>query len=76
MINPQSIRAIAKQRLKEAVVLFNEGMYDGAFYLAGYSAELALKAKISEKFGIPNLFDDGGAFVTGDKGHSECCKNA
>ncbi|PSL22891.1 hypothetical protein CLV60_11823 [Dyadobacter jiangsuensis] len=35
MINPQSIRAIARQRLKEAVVLYNERMFDGAFYLAG-----------------------------------------
>jgi hypothetical protein len=58
MINPQSIRAIARQRLKEAVVLYNERMFDGAFYLAGYSAELTLKAKISERFGIPNLFDE------------------
>lgn len=33
-------------------------MYDGAFYLAGYSVELMLKAKICERLGIPNLFDE------------------
>jgi len=33
-------------------------MFDGAFYLAGYSVELTLKAKICEKFGLPNIFAD------------------
>lgn len=33
-------------------------MYDGAFYLAGYSVELMLKAKICERFGVPSLFDE------------------
>ncbi|GGM93370.1 hypothetical protein GCM10010967_28100 [Dyadobacter beijingensis] len=58
MTNPHFIRMIARLRLKEANILFKEHMFDGAFYLAGYSAELSLKAKISERFGIPNLFDD------------------
>jgi len=33
-------------------------MCDGAFYLAGYSVELMLKAKICDRLGIPNLFDE------------------
>jgi hypothetical protein len=32
-------------------------MFEGAFYLAGYSVELLLKSKICEKWGVPNLFD-------------------
>ena len=34
--------------------------YSGAFYLAGYSVELYLKAKICQLFCIPNLFDEIG----------------
>ncbi len=58
MINPQEIKNLAFQRLKEAEVLYKNGMFDGAFYLAGYSVELMLKAKICERLGIPNLFDE------------------
>ena len=37
--------------------LCNNGKYVGAFYLAGYSIELMLKARICEVFGVPGLFD-------------------
>ena len=56
MDTPDEIRKIAEQRLKEAEILFENDMLDGAFYLAGYSVELTLKAKISERFDVPNLF--------------------
>ena len=36
-------------------------MCDGAFYLAGYSIELILKAKIYDRFGASNLFDEKNA---------------
>lgn len=58
MTNPKEIKELALQRLKEADVLFQNKMCDGAFYLAGYSVELILKAKICERLGIPNLFDE------------------
>lgn len=58
MTSPQEIRKLAKQRLEEAEILFKAGKCDGAFYLAGYSVELMLKAKICERLGIPNLFDE------------------
>jgi hypothetical protein len=58
MKNPGEIRKLAEQRLREAEVLFKNDMYDGAFYLAGYCVELTLKAKICERLGISNLFDD------------------
>lgn len=58
MKNPHDIRALAWQRLKEAKVLHKNKMFDGAFYLAGYSVELMLKAKICENWGIPNLLDN------------------
>ncbi len=37
-------------------ILLENGKYSGAFYLAGYSVELYLKAKICEVFGTPDLF--------------------
>lgn len=58
MTNPSEIKKLAYLRLKEAKVLFNNNLFDGAFYLAGYSVELMLKAKICERFDIPNLFDE------------------
>ncbi len=58
MTNPIEIRNLARQRLSEAEILYQNGKFDGAFYLAGYSVELTLKAKICERLGIPNLFDE------------------
>lgn len=58
MNSPLEIKNLAWQRLKEAEILCDNKMYDGAFYLAGYSVELMLKAKICENFGVPNIFDE------------------
>jgi HEPN domain-containing protein len=58
MRNPKEILRIAESRIAEAKVLFDAGYYEGAFYLAGYSIEMALKAKICLHLDIPNLFED------------------
>lgn len=58
MKNPTEIKALAYERLAEAEILCAASKYDGAFYLAGYSIELMLKAKICEHLGIDDLFDD------------------
>lgn len=58
MNNPVAISVLARERLTEAAILHQNGKSDGAFYLAGYSVELMLKAKICERFGVPNLFDE------------------
>lgn len=42
----QELKSLSRTRLKEVKVLFNNKLYDGAFYLAGYIIELALKARI------------------------------
>lgn len=62
-------------RLEESKCLAANGFYDGAFYLAGYSIELALKAKICERYNIPNLFSEN-ISVTSDsfKGLSDLRK--
>jgi len=59
------IKQLAYERLSEAEILCNAGKYDGAFYLAGYSVELMLKAKICEHFGIDNLFDERASNIHG-----------
>lgn len=74
MTNPEEIRKLARQRLQEAEILYKNGMCDGAFYLAGYSVELTLKAKICERLGIPNLFDEANADANSIKGISEIRK--
>jgi hypothetical protein len=58
MTNPQEIIKLAWQRLNEAEILSSSKMFDGAFYLAGYSVELMFKAKICDRLGVPNLFDE------------------
>lgn len=68
MTNPKEIRDLAYQRLKEAEILYKNGMCDGAFYLAGYSVELILKAKICDRLGIPNLFDETNSDANSIKG--------
>jgi len=57
----QEITKLATERLEEAQILYENKKPDGAFYLAGYSVELTLKAKICERFGIPNLFREAEA---------------
>ncbi len=74
MTNPKEIRDLAYQRLKEAEILYQNNMYDGAFYLAGYSVELLLKAKICERLGIPNLFDETNVDTNQIKGIGEIRK--
>ena len=46
MIATSDLRAIAKARLRDAQVLLRARRFDGAFYLCGYSVEVALKSRI------------------------------
>ena len=50
------IQKIALQKLKDAELLYDNGSYDNAFYLAGYCVELALKARICKNISIDYLF--------------------
>ena len=58
MKNPGEIKKLADERLSEAEILCAAGKYEGAFYLAGYSVELMLEAKICDHWGVYNLFDE------------------
>src|SRR6266481_1334960 len=45
-----TFQQLAEQRLAEAELLLASGFWSGAYYLAGYSLECALKAKIASSF--------------------------
>ncbi len=51
------IEALANDKLIDAECLFKSDRYDSAYYLAGYSVELLLKAKVCKTLGIENFFD-------------------
>ena len=45
----KDLRALSRVRLSEARALLNAGLPDGAYYLAGYVVECALKACIAKE---------------------------
>ena len=54
----KDLRQLSKLRLKEAKALLDLRLYDGAYYLAGYAVECALKAciaKTTRRFEFPEL---------------------
>jgi hypothetical protein len=46
MIPVKNLRKIARERLKESEILYDQKKFDGALYLCGYAVETALKARI------------------------------
>jgi hypothetical protein len=48
-MNRQELQDLSDLRLREARSLFATGLPDGAYYLAGYSVECALKACIAKR---------------------------
>jgi HEPN domain-containing protein len=47
-VDRRDLQELSKVRLKEAKALMELGLYDGAYYLAGYAVECALKACIAK----------------------------
>jgi HEPN domain-containing protein len=48
-MNRSDLQILAKIRLREAKVLFDNRCYQGAYYLLGYAVECALKACIAKQ---------------------------
>ena len=48
-MNRDSLQRISSQRRKEAAALFRARLFPGAYYLAGYAVECALKACIARQ---------------------------
>ena len=46
MISTRDLKSAARAYLRDATILLRAKRYDGAYYLCGYSVELALKARI------------------------------
>lgn len=49
VMNRRELRALARDRLADARALLRAGRYSGAYYLAGYAVECALKACITRQ---------------------------
>ena len=57
-LNRDTLQRLADLRAAEARLLLDNGYYSGAYYLAGYAVECALKACITKQvreFDFPNL---------------------
>src|SRR6266496_3045339 len=48
-MNRGDFQQLARIRIREAKVLLDSGNYEGAYYLAGYAVECALKACIAKQ---------------------------
>jgi HEPN domain-containing protein len=48
-VDRRDLQALSKIRVKEAKALLSAGLHDGAYYLAGYAVERALKACIAKE---------------------------
>jgi len=49
-ISKNDLEYLSHARIEDARILFEAGQYSGAYYIAGYAIELALKACIAKKF--------------------------
>jgi HEPN domain-containing protein len=54
-MNRDTLQRISNQRRREVAVLLEAGLYAGAYYLAGYAVECALKACIAKKTARGNV---------------------
>ena len=57
MTNREALQLISRQRKREAAALLRAKLFPGAYYLAGYAVECALKAcvaKQTNKHDFPN----------------------
>ena len=48
-MNKVELETLSETRIREAELLFSNGEFGGAYYLAGYSVECALKACICKQ---------------------------
>lgn len=50
------IQSLAWEKFKDAEILYREGRYDSAYYMAGYTVELLLKARVCKTIRIEDFF--------------------
>lgn len=56
-MNRTDLQQLAEVRVNEARLLFDEKKFDGAYYLAGYAVEFALKACIAKLIKQHDFYD-------------------
>lgn len=65
-MNRNDLQKLANTRIREAKILFKAGEYSGAYYLAGYAVECALKAcfaKGVKRYDFPDRKGTGRVFT-------------
>lgn len=65
-MNRADLQRLANSRIREAKILFKSGEYSGAYYLAGYAVECALKAcfaKGVQRYDFPDKSRAGKVFI-------------
>jgi HEPN domain-containing protein len=58
IVTRAEFQALADVRLQEAKTLLDAGLWDGAYYLAGYAVEVALKACIINRVMATDAFPE------------------
>lgn len=61
LITGEQLKELAQHRLDESRLLYPGGYYQGAYYMAGYAVEFALKALICKRLGV-EVFVKGHGF--------------
>jgi HEPN domain-containing protein len=72
-VDRKDLQELSKVRLKEAKALLDLGMPDGAYYLAGYAVECALKACLAKgtvKYEFPDKKRSASAVHTCKRSYS------
>ena len=59
MLAKNDLKTLSQARIDDAIVLYQAGKSSSAYYLAGYSIELALKVCISDLFQAGVIPDKG-----------------
>jgi len=65
-MNRADLQRLSNARIREAKILFAAGEYSGAYYLAGYAVECALKAcfaKSVKRYDFPDKTRAGNIFT-------------
>jgi HEPN domain-containing protein len=65
-MNRADLQRLANSRIREAKILFKSGEYSGAYYLAGYAVECALKACFArgvQRYDFPDKNRAGKIFI-------------
>lgn len=57
MATGAELKTMSEHRLKEAQVLYDNQLYSGSYYLAGYAIEFGLKSVICKRLGV-DIFEN------------------